>query len=118
MSRVLVCGSRDWADVGFVYRELDKLARRVMVDVVIEGDANGVDRIAGYWARKRRVEDLKFKAEWHKYGNAAGPIRNQRMLDVGKPDLVVAFPGGTGTADMVSRARAAGVEIIEISAAP
>jgi hypothetical protein len=52
------------------------------------------------------------KAEWKKYGPAAGPIRNQRMLDWG-PDLVVAFSGGKGTADMVRRARAAGVEVIE-----
>lgn len=44
-------------------------------------------------------------------GKAAGPIRNQRMLDEGKPDLVVAFPGGRGTADMVRRAKAAGVPV-------
>ena len=40
-----------------------------------------------------------------KHGNAAGPIRNQRMLDHGKPDIVVAFPGGSGTADMVKLSR-------------
>jgi predicted Rossmann-fold nucleotide-binding protein len=32
-----------------------------------------------------------------------------------KPDLVVAFPGGSGTADMVSRARGAGIEVIEVA---
>jgi predicted polyphosphate/ATP-dependent NAD kinase len=37
-------------------------------------------------------------------GKAAGIIRNQRMLDEGKPDLVIAFQGGDGTADMVRRA--------------
>jgi hypothetical protein len=30
-----------------------------------------------------------------------------------RPDLLVAFAGGKGTADMVRRARAAGVEVIE-----
>lgn len=54
-------------------------------------------------------------ADWSKYGKAAGPMRNQKMLDEYKPDLVVALPGGRGTADMVSRARVAGVEVIEAS---
>ncbi len=54
-----------------------------------------------------------FHAEWMKYGKAAGPIRNARMLAEGKPDLVVAFPGGRGTADMLRRVREAGIEVIE-----
>ena len=37
------------------------------------------------------------------------------MLDEGKPDLVIAFPGGKGTADMARRAREAGIEVIEVS---
>jgi hypothetical protein len=52
------------------------------------------------------------KADWHRHGRAAGPIRNQKMLDWG-PDLVVAFAGGTGTAGMVRLARAACVEVIK-----
>ena len=33
------------------------------------------------------------------------------MLAEGKPDLVVAFPGGAGTANMIEQARAAGVRV-------
>jgi len=33
------------------------------------------------------------------------------MLDEGKADLVVAFPGGRGTANMLSQARAADVRV-------
>ena len=47
----------------------------------------------------------------------APPLRNQRMLDEGKPDLVVAFPGGGGTKDMVRRAVKAGVPIHEVNRA-
>lgn len=112
--RVLVCGGRDFSDTALVYRTLDEFARADHVDCIIEGDAPGVDRIAGYWAKKRRVDLRLFPAEWHKHGRAAGPIRNQKMIDVGKPDIVLAFPGGDGTADMVSRARAAKIDLIEI----
>jgi len=43
------------------------------------------------------------------YKNAAGPIRNQWMLKYGKPDLVLALPGGAGTASMIDLASKAGV---------
>jgi hypothetical protein len=56
-----------------------------------------------------------FPADWEKYGKAAGPIRNQQILVEGKPDLVVAFQGGRGTANMVSRAQQAGVPVVEIA---
>jgi hypothetical protein len=112
--RVLVCGGRDYHDTQRVYRALDQLHKREPIGVVIEGDAPGPDRIAGYWARKKRIDNLKFPADWETYGKAAGPVRNKKMLDEGKPDLVVAFPGGRGTADMVQRARSAGVEVIEV----
>ena len=39
------------------------------------------------------------------------------MLDERRPDLVVAFPGGRGTADMVGRARSAGIEVIDFGEA-
>lgn len=112
--RVLVCGGRDWTDTGAVYRALDKLRRTEQIDAIIEGNARGIDRIAGYWARRNRIDNLKFRADWNTHGKAAGAIRNQKMLDEGRPDLVVVFPGGRGTADMVRRAKAAGVSVIEL----
>jgi hypothetical protein len=55
---------------------------------------------------KGDLKRFEIKADRKRYGNAAGPIRNQQMLDWG-PDLVVAFAGGTGTAGMAwSRWRA------------
>lgn len=112
--RVLVCGARNWDDRARVYGVLDDLKRAESIDAVIEGDARGVDRMAGYWARKNRIDDIKYPANWDLHGNAAGPIRNQEMLDFGKPDLVIAFPlkDSVGTWDMVRRAKAAGVKTI------
>lgn len=54
------------------------------------------------------VNRMVFPAHWEQEGRAAGPRRNNRTLG---PDLVVAFPGGKGTADMVARARAKGVRV-------
>jgi hypothetical protein len=115
VTRILVCGGRNFCDVAFVRAHLDRLHREVLIGVVIEGDAPGVDRIAGYWARRNRIDNLKFKADWRAHGRAAGPLRNARMIAEGRPELVVAFPGGRGTADMTARARAAGIDVREIA---
>lgn len=112
MTRVLVCGGRDFDDFGSLNREL----HRHDVSVVIHGNARGADWLADRWARANAVDRLAFPADWETHGRAAGPKRNQRMLDEGRPDLVIAFPGGRGTADMVRRARKAGVKVIEVSA--
>ena len=68
------------------------------------------------WAVVNWVRHVVYEAQWDKYGKAAGAIRNQQMLDEGKPELVVAFPGGRGTEDMVNRAKKAGLGICLIPA--
>ncbi len=112
--RVLVCGGRDFRDERVAFNALDRLHEELDFEVVIHGCAGGADQLAGEWARHRRLGELRFPADWAKHGKAAGPIRNQQMLEKGKPDLVVAFPGGRGTADMVQRARRAGVDVMEV----
>lgn len=103
--RVLVCGGRGFTDTEFIYSTLDKLLKEHPIEVVIEGNALGADRIAGFWARKNGLINLKFPADWDKYKKAAGFIRNREMLDKGLPDLVVAFPGGRGTQNMIKLAK-------------
>lgn len=107
--RVLVCGGRDFSDRNLVARTLAPYKR---AELIIDGAANGADQLASEWAEVFGVPNLRFPADWRKHGRAAGPLRNQRMIDEGRPDLVVAFPGGRGTADMIRRAEQAGIEII------
>lgn len=110
--RVLICGGRDYQDYGTV---CDIMAI-IPATHIIEGGASGADTLAWKWAKNHlgKGNSTRFDARWDKDGKAAGPIRNQRMIDEGKPDLVVAFPGGKGTMDMVNRARKHGVEVIEV----
>lgn len=113
--RVLVCGGRDWCDILAMMIAMDALnEERGPFTHLIHGGGRGADDEAGCWALQRDIPTTVFNADWKTHGRAAGPIRNQRMLDEGKPDLVVAFPGGRGTADMVRRAKAAGVEVVEV----
>ncbi len=113
--RVLVCGGRDFCEGRAVVEALGPMHRATPFSAIIHGAARGADYLAGAWARWMQVPELPFPADWERDGRAAGPIRNQRMLDEGKPDLVVAFPGGRGTADMIRRARKAGLRVIEVA---
>lgn len=111
--RVLVCGGRDFNKDQIVFSELDRHnADWGPFKVVIDGGATGADHWAGVWAEERGIARQTFLAEWKRLGNAAGPIRNQRMIDEGKPDLIIAFPGGRGTRDMISRANKAKLQMI------
>ena len=110
--RVLVCGGRTYSELR-VTQWLTAFDREV--SCVIEGGAAGADLGACIWADQNKKELETYPADWGKYGKRAGFIRNQQMLDEGKPDLVIAFPGGKGTAMMVKLARKAGVEVIEVA---
>ena len=144
--RVLVCGSRKWTDRAIVFRVLDGFGPTAADDTtIIEGQCpyGGADAFAAEWAQiyDDAVEHLPFPPEIRN-GVVQGPARNQRMLDEGKPDVVIAFkdgfqrdvPGwepGTdgkanfarpipgfakgGTEDMVRRAKAAGIPVYIVS---
>jgi hypothetical protein len=113
MTRVLVCGGRDYDD----WRRLHSVLQREFGDetiTIIEGGAIGADFLARVYAKQYNLPHEQYPADWAKDGKAGGSIRNQRMLDEGRPDYVIAFPGRTGTADMVRRAKKARVPVIEV----
>lgn len=140
MTRVLVTGGRDYGDLASLkgnrdhpdwarrkreYQHVLDTLTRLSMDwpntppdqygnnlpavTIISGGARGVGSVAIDWVVMNWCQLVEFPADW-----AAGPIRNQRMLNEGKPDLVVAFPGGRGTEDMKKLARRAGIEVLEV----
>lgn len=111
--RVIVCGGRDYSDKAAVERVLDALHHVRPIRHLFHGNARGADSLAADWGTSMQgVSVHAVPANWAKYGRSAGPKRNQAMLGQ-SPDLVVAFPGGKGTADMINRARKAGVEVMD-----
>jgi hypothetical protein len=129
--RVLVFGGRDWKNRKATYAILDELDSQYHFTTCIDGMARGADELAFDWALSRGVKTERYKADWDnvtrpgavvkhtRYGKPydalAGHVRNQKMLDEGLPDLAVAFPGGTGTADMTARCERAGVLVKKVS---
>lgn len=81
--------------------------------IIVHGAAPGADRIAADTAVALGLDVEAYRADWELHGNAAGPIRNQAMVDAGA-DLLIAFGGGLGTADCIHRARKAGIPVVEV----
>lgn len=115
--RILVCGGREYNDRERVRRILDAVLEGIRSAgkdaCIIHGNARGADLLADQYAREKSLKVLSFPADWNTYGNRAGPIRNKQMLDEGKPDAVIAFPGGTGTRNMVILAKRYGIPVKE-----
>lgn len=113
MRVLIVTGSRNCEDKRFV---LDKLKNHSH-DKLIVGDADGVDKIVRdvyYYAT------VKF-AEWDKYGDAAGPLRNSMMIkealfteDVQSIECVAFWDGkvkNSGTLNCITMARQANIPV-------
>lgn len=115
MTVVLVCGGRDYSDHSCVYETLDSIHREAPITKLVTGGARGADTLAQDWATLRNVTNTIYMADWARYPRAGGIIRNQQMLAQEHPTLVVAFPGGRGTADMVRRSRSAGVTVWQVA---
>lgn len=111
--RILVCGGRDFGkkfeERIWIINQLDTFT----FTHLIQGGASGVDTCARTYAISHDLPYTEYPAQWGKYSKSAGFIRNKQMLDEGKPDLVVAFPGGRGTKMMIELAQKAGVPVRE-----
>ncbi len=123
--RLLVCGSRNWMDSYTLFDALDAYAEKYTPAIVgrieiVHGAALGADSQASDWAMENQYVQHVFPARWDAFRKAAGPIRNEQMLDflLEVPDYsrrVFAFSNdlenSRGTRDMVTRAMRAGVPV-------
>ncbi len=110
--RLLICVGREWKDITLIESVLKEYPSDT---TVIHGDCRGADKLSGIVAEKLGMKVIPFPADWNKFGRGAGIIRNQQMLDEGKPNEVIAFHldinNSKGTLDMVTIAKKAGIPV-------
>jgi hypothetical protein len=111
MIRVCVCGGRNYNDKLLLYKTLDKFLNVRNDFIIINGDAAGADRLSTEWAKERNIKYELFPADWKTYKKAAGPIRNKQMID-SHIDLLIAFPGGNGTKNMIEQCKKRNIRIL------
>jgi YspA, cpYpsA-related SLOG family len=83
--RVLVCGGRDFDDVGLMISALDRLHTEKFFTVLIHGNARGADRFADAWAWCRGVPREPYEVpqgEWDELGKKAGPVASENSVQI------------------------------------
>jgi len=116
--KVLVCGGRLFDDDELLTAILNQFHQQNNITTIIEGEATGADTLARLWAENNAITVERYpvsKKDWKKYGKSAGYKRNNIMLLEGKPDYVIAFPGGNGTKNMIEISKKAVVKVVEIN---
>lgn len=105
--RILVCGGREWTNKETILRELSPLKGKSVS--IIHGGCRGADVLAGEVSLELGFDTIEIKAEWKKYGRAAGILRNIKMFDDHQPDIVLAFhediENSRGTKHMIDYAK-------------
>lgn len=111
---VLITGGREFRNQRLMWTVLDRLHEEHKFTFLVHGDAPGADQMSHRWAKQHGVQPVAFEALWDCEGDSAGPKRNGRMLEFADPDIVVAFPGHTGTTNMIKKAYKAGKKFIDV----
>ena len=115
--KLIVCGGRDYNNYELVKEVLNTIYYDHypnLIKALVQGGAKGADALGKRWAMENNVPYEQFDADWARYGKAAGFMRNQEMLDESGECIVVAFPGGNGTFDMIKRTKKARVPLFNI----
>jgi YspA, cpYpsA-related SLOG family len=124
--KAIISGGRDFSDKIHLETTLKYCLKWWNLSLIITGGATGADTLAHNWATSHGLQTLVKKANWEDitregavirkrrdgslYDALAGHHRNQLMLNE-KPNVVIAFKGGTGTEQMITISRKAGVPV-------
>jgi len=110
--KILVTGSRNWTDWATIYNSLKVYPEGTEL---IHGAAPGADRIAMWCGRALGFKIHGHPAKWNLYGDNAGPIRNEEMLNRHRGSITRVYayplPNSVGTIDMIQRAMRAGIKV-------
>lgn len=112
--KVLICGGRDYQDKEKIFQTLDAMHNATPISLVVHGAARGADLLGEEWAKSREIAYYGVPAKWQELGRKAGPLRNLDMLARITPDLVIAFPGGRGTDNMIKLASCNNIKVKQI----
>lgn len=109
--KLLVCGSRTITNAFYVFNCIEESINQLElleynISHIIEGQAIGVDSIAGQYAKLTKITLLDdFKPDWKKHGKGAGFVRNKEMVDLCDRGIAIWDGKSTGTAHTISLLR-------------
>ncbi len=120
--KAAISGSRTFNDYEFMSKCFDKVRTALDggpgITEIWAGGAKGADALAIKLAAEKGVPFHEIKADWAKYGRAAGPRRNADL--VAATDILIAFPVGEskGTRGCIQLAKKAAKRVFVFEPEP
>lgn len=118
--RIIVAGSRGFDNYALLSSRLDKYMGELSpvyrkIAEIISGTARGADRLGEKYAKEKRFDLKKFPANWEKFGNKAGYLRNREMAEYAADGIGVLFlfwdGNSKGSKNMLELAHRYGLEL-------
>lgn len=102
MFKVIIAGSRDFNDYSFLKEKLDILLSEIKDDIeIVSGKARGADQLGEKYAKERNYSIAEFPADWNRFGNSAGYIRNEEMAKYANACVAFWMNNSRGTKHMI-----------------
>jgi hypothetical protein len=110
--KTIIAGGRDFHPYPEHTALLDSLHKRLKISLVLSGTQRGADRFGENWAITWGIPVKQYPPDWEAHGRSAGPVRNAQMAK--DADVLILFPGGAGTRNMLQCARRQNLLIVLI----
>ncbi len=116
--KVIIAGDREFTDYLLLYNWVHAVNKMWAISEVVSGGARGTDKMGERWAKEHGTPVKVFPADWKRYGNTAGPLRNAQMGDYGHALLAFVAPSSKGTVNMMKIMRDFGKPAVVIPVIP
>ncbi len=116
--KVIIAGDREFTDYFKLCNWMTAISRMWLISEVVSGEARGADTMGERWAEEYDIPVKAFPADWERYGNTAGPLRNAQMGDYGNALVAFVAPDSKGTVNMMKIMRDFGKPSIVIPVIP
>lgn len=108
MTKLIIAGGRDFDN----YTLLEQEVKRFIIEnnirkplSIVSGKARGADKMGEQFANQWKFPIISMPADWNKYGNTAGPIRNEEMAKIATHCIVFWDGKSSGSANMIQNAK-------------
>lgn len=110
--KLIIAGSRTFTDYQCLCQVLTPERHRITQ--VLTGGERGAELLGYRWAWKHTVMHQRFRANWERFGKAAGVRRNHQLAQTGDILIVFGHPTAPGTAHLIQCMRSLGKPVVVI----